>query len=116
MPFKSEFIEHCNTITHKLTQPTEDIILARNARLRQNQGIINDLGHKSEGGTWGRLMANVPLILWNKAIKDGYDLDSKDKEIRDSERIRYLTTTVEGRACLVCDDTVKSATKFFAGH
>jgi len=113
MPFKSEFIEHCNTITHKLTQPTEDLILARNARLRQNPGVINDLGHKAEGGTWGRQLASIPLILYDKAKRNGYDLDSKDKETAEREMLRFLDS-VEGCACLVHDNTAKSATKFWS--
>jgi hypothetical protein len=111
MVFKSEFIEHCDTITHKLTQPTEDLILARNARLRQNHGAINDLGKGAEGGTWGRQVASVPLILWEKAKRNGYDLDSKDKEIREREMMRFLDS-VEGRMCLVHDNTVKAATRY----
>jgi hypothetical protein len=113
MPFKSEFIEHCNTLTHKLTQPTENMILARNERLRQNHGAINDLGKGAEGGTWGRQVASIPLILWDKAIRDGYQFNSKDKELAEREIQRFLGT-VEGRACLVRDDTVKSATKFWS--
>ncbi len=111
MVFKSEFIEHCDTITHKLTQPTEDMILSRNARLRQNHGAINDLGKGAEGGTWGRQVASIPLILYDKAKRNGYDLDSKDKETREREMMRFLDS-VEGRMCLVHDNTLKAATRY----
>jgi len=44
--FRSEFHyqEHTGELTHKLTQPSEDLILQRNAELRKNPGVIQDLG------------------------------------------------------------------------
>lgn len=98
--FKSEFDTHCTEIAHKLTQPTEDVILARNARLRNNPGVIRDLGKGSEGGTWGRQLASIPFILYDKAIRDGYDLNNLNSEIAGKEMNRYLQSP-EGRACLV---------------
>jgi len=103
--FKSEFHyqEHTGELTHKLTQPTEDLILGRNAELRKNAGVLNDLGKGSEGGTWGRLMASVPLNMYEKAIREGYELDSRDSKHAGLEMNRYLQTP-EGKTCLVQGD------------
>jgi hypothetical protein len=90
--FKSEFLEHGSELCHKLTQPTEDVILARNARLRQNPGAIRDLGQGQEGGTWGRQVASIPLLHWHIALRRGFDLESKDRAIREKELFRFLQT------------------------
>lgn len=91
--------EHTGVLTHKATQPTEDIILARNAELRKNPGVIQDLG-KQSNGTFGRQLASIPLIMYDKAIRDGFDLNSKDAEHRSKELFRYLKSD-EGKKCLV---------------
>lgn len=104
--FKAEFFEHGTEIAHKVTQPTEDIILARNARLRLNPGSINDLGKGQEGGTWGRQVASIPLIIYTEAKRNGFDLDSKDKKVAELEMIRFLKTP-KGMACLVVPDKGK---------
>ena len=93
------FQPHTGTLTHKTTQPTEDLILARNAELRRNPGSIKDLGSQS-GGTFGRQVASIPFIMFEKAIRDGYDLNNKDAKIAGSEMTRYLQST-EGKLCLV---------------
>ena len=79
---KSEvhYQDHTGTLTHKTTQPTEDLILERNAELRKNPGVIRDLGQGQSGGTWGRQVASIPFILYDKAIRDGYKLNSKDQK------------------------------------
>ncbi len=100
--FRSEFDTHCTEIAHKLTQPTEDLILARNARLRQNPGVIRDLGQGGEGGTWGRQVASIPMIVYDRAIRDGYDLNNLDSEIAGREMHRFLQSPM-GKACLVQD-------------
>jgi hypothetical protein len=98
---KSEFHyqDHTDVITHKTSQPTENLILARNAELRKNPGSIADLGAQS-GGTFGRLMASIPIIMYEKAKRDGYDLDNRDSYISGREMARYLKSA-EGRTCLV---------------
>lgn len=100
--FKSEFHyqEHDGQLTHKLTQPDEDKILERNKQLRNNPGILRDLGQGSSGGTWGRQLASIPLIVWEQAIREGFDLTCRDKEIRERELNRFLRTPA-GKACLV---------------
>jgi hypothetical protein len=81
-------------------QPTEDLILKRNAELRANKGVINDLGHKNEGGTWGRQVASIPMSLYYDAIDKGYELDSTDRQIREKAMKRFLASDI-GKACLV---------------
>jgi hypothetical protein len=109
--FKSEFIEHGSELCHKLTQPTEDMILERNKRLRNNPGAINDLGKGNEGGIWGRWAASIPELNYNAAIKAGYDLNAKDPKHRAAEMTRFLATPI-GRACLIQAD----GKKYFLGN
>lgn len=104
--FKSEFIEHGTELAHKLTQPTEDIILERNKRLRNNPGAINDLGKGNEGGTWGRWVASIPELNYYAAIKAGYELNAKDPKRRQAEMTRFLATPI-GRACLIQENGKK---------
>jgi len=99
--FRSDlhFQEHTGELTHKLTQPTENLILARNAELRKNPGVIQDLG-KQSGGVFGRQVASIPMIMYEQALRDGYQLNSGDKEHQGKEMARYLQST-EGKQCLV---------------
>jgi hypothetical protein len=97
---KSEFLNHIDEIAHKQTQPSEDIILARNAELRKNPGSIMDLGARSNEGTWGRLVASIPMNLYEKAKRDGYDLDNRNADISANEIARFLKST-EGKMCMV---------------
>lgn len=92
--------DHTDVMTHVVDQPSEDIILERNAELRKNPGVIQDLGAQSEGGVWGRQTASVPLVMWEKAKRDGYDLESRDKQHRSNELFRFLKSD-EGKKCLV---------------
>lgn len=93
-------------VTHRLTQPTEDLILERAKQLRNNPGALQDLGARSEEGTWGRMVATVPFILYQWALKNGYDLNSKDSEIASREMFRFLKSP-EGQPCLVREDSVR---------
>lgn len=92
--------EHTDTITHVTDQPTENLILSRNQKLRNNPGAMRDLGEGSEGGTWGRAVANIPFIMLEKAKRDGYKLDAPDKETRSKELFRFLNSE-EGKKCLI---------------
>ena len=96
---KLHYQDHEDRLYHELTQPTEDLILERNKNLR-NSGIKLELGKGSEGGVWGRQIASIPFIVFEKAIRDGYDLTSKDADIAASEMARFLKTEA-GRACLI---------------
>ena len=100
---KFHYDNHDDTITHETSQPTENLILDRNAELRKSPGAIRDLGKNSEGGTWGRQVASIPFIMYEKAIRDGYQLNSKDKDHAGKEMHRYLASE-EGRTCLVQGD------------
>jgi len=91
--------EHTGVLTHKTSQPTENLILERNAELRKNPGVIQDLG-KQSGGTFGRQVASIPFIMYEKAIRDGYEINAGDAEYRQKELFRYLQSE-EGKKCLV---------------
>lgn len=95
--------DHTGVLTHKTSQPTEDIILERNAELRKNPGVIQDLGAQTEGGTFGRQVASIPFIMYDKAIRDGFNLNSGDNEHRSKELFRFLKSD-EGKKCLVQGD------------
>lgn len=92
--------EHTGEITHKMTQPTEKVILERNARLRNNPGVIRDLGHSSTGGTWGRMVATIPEVMVEKAIRMGFEINSRDAEHAGREMGRFLQTD-DGKSCLI---------------
>ena len=98
---KSEmhYQEHTNTITHKTSQPTEKLILERNAELRKNPGTLHDLGAQS-GESFGRMVATIPLIMFEKAIRDGYDLNCPDSQIAGQEMHRFLQSS-DGKMCLI---------------
>ena len=93
--FKSKLVyqPHEDKIYRELTQPTEKIILNRNAELRKNPGALKDL-------SFGRMAASIPFNVYEKAIRDGYQLNCPDKTIRQRDMHRFLQT-VEGKACLV---------------
>lgn len=97
-----KYQDHEDKLYHELTQPTEDIILGRNAALRNNPGAINDLHSKDEtgGDSWGRWVASIPYIMYEKAKRDGYDLDCKDQKIAQRELNRFLQST-DGKLCLI---------------
>lgn len=97
--FKTEMLSHGDEIAHKVSQPTEELILQRNAELRKNEGVIQDLGAQS-GETWGRMVASIPFIVFEKAIRDGYQLNHKDADFAGKEMHRFLATP-EGKMCLV---------------
>jgi hypothetical protein len=90
---KSEFLTHIDEVAHKQTQPSENIILERNAELRKNRGALRDL-------EWGRMVASIPMNMFEKAIRDGYKLNHLDADIAALEMNRYLQTP-EGKSTLV---------------
>lgn len=96
---QSKILFEDDKVYHATSQPSEHAILERNSELRKNVGAFHDLGERS-GETWGRLAATIPFIMYEKALRDGYDLNSKDKARADQEMLRYLRST-EGRMCLV---------------
>lgn len=105
---------HTGVLTARTVQPTEEIILARNAKLRNNPGSLRDLGEGSKGGSFGRQVASIPEIMVAKAVTDGYDIMSRDAQTAQREMQRYLASP-DGKLCLVRDNTAKSSTKYFKG-
>jgi len=99
---KSEVLyqNHTDEIIHKTSQPTEGLILDRNSELRKSKGAIRDLGAGQEGGTWGRQVASIPFIIFEKAIRDGYQLNAKDQALAGLEMNRFLQSD-DGKKCLV---------------
>jgi hypothetical protein len=83
-----------NKLYHEQTQPTEDIILEDNANLRKDNAL-RDL-------SFGRQVASIPFILWDKAVRSGYDLNSPDSDIAAKELMRFLRSP-EGQVCMVRD-------------
>lgn len=100
--FKSKLIyqSHEDVLYHEVSQPSEDLILAQNAELRKNPGVVKDLGEGQEGGTWGRMVATIPMIMIDKAIRDGYDLYNSDQDIASRELFRFLNSE-QGKKCLI---------------
>lgn len=92
--------EHTGVLTHRMTQPSEELILNRNAELRKSPDAIRDLGSQSNGGTWGRQLANIPQIVYTQAMAAGFDLNSQDKNHAGQEMNRFLQTPV-GKTCLI---------------
>ena len=92
--------EHTGELTHKTSQPTEDIILRRNHELRKNPGAMRDLGDQEVGGAFGRQVASIPFIMFEEAIRDGFDLNSKDAKHAEKEMFRYLQSE-KGKLCLI---------------
>ena len=96
---------HTDTLTARLTQPAEKIILERNAQLRKNPGSIRDLGqvegkNKTHSQTWGRLLCSIPNLMYAQAIKAGFAMDSSDSKLAEKEINRFLLTD-EGKQCLI---------------
>jgi hypothetical protein len=98
--FKSRLVyqDHEDKLYHEVTQPTENLILERNKELRNNPGVLRDLGEGDN--TFGRQVASIPLVMYEKAIRDGYDLNNRDAQIATREMMRYLQSP-EGQICLV---------------
>ena len=89
-----------SVMTANMTQPSEKLILGRNAELRKNPGAMRDIGAGQEGGSWGRMLCSIPEVMFMKAIKDGYDMNSKDADHAQKEIFRFLKSE-EGKLCLI---------------
>jgi hypothetical protein len=46
------------------------------------------------------MVASIPFIMFEKALRDGYDLNSPDSQIAGQEMNRFLKSP-EGKMCLV---------------
>ena len=89
------FQPHTAELTHRRTQPNEDLILERNHELRKQPEafVKNDYFHQ---------IASIPLIMWDKAIREGYELNAPDNKVADKELMRFLRSE-SGKMCLVRD-------------
>lgn len=96
---KFHYQDHEDKMYHETTQPSEDSILERNKDLRNNPGVIKDLGSES-GQTWGRQVASIPFIIYERAIRDGYDLNNRNPDIAAKEMHRFLQSSI-GKTCLI---------------
>jgi len=86
---------HTDEIHHRLHQPNENLILERNKRLRNEPEAFRKNDYMTQ-------VASIPLIMWEKAIRDGYQLNCKDREIADKELMRFLRSE-NGKKCLVME-------------
>lgn len=93
---KSEFYHqaHTNEVIHACSQPTEELILQHNAEARKDN-VYGDL-------SFGRMVASIPFITYAKALRSGYDLNSKDPGVASKEMMRFLKSP-EGQVCIVRD-------------
>lgn len=85
---------HTNQLLHRQSQPSENLILERNQELRKD----NALGDLS----FGRQVASIPFIIWEEAIRNGFDLANPNGEIAGKEIARFLRTE-KGKTCMVRD-------------
>lgn len=83
---------HTDELIHARTQPTEGLIYERNAELRKDS-VLSDL-------SFGRQVASIPIIAWERAIRAGYDLANPDGDIAGKEIMRFLRSE-EGQLCIV---------------
>jgi len=84
---------HTGVVSHETTQPSEDLILERNAELRKNPGALKDM-------SFGRQVASIPIIMYEAAIRAGYDLNNHDHKFAGTEMDRFLKSS-EGKLCLI---------------
>jgi len=97
---RAVYQDHEDVLYHELTQPTENTILERNKELRKDPGVIKDLGaNMGSGETWGRQVASIPFIIYNHALRLGYELDAPGEQGQ-REMARFLQTDL-GKQCLV---------------
>jgi hypothetical protein len=81
--FKVQYERQGDKMVRAMTQPTEELILRRNKKLRQNPGVLKDL-------SFGRLVANIPLNDL-EALKRKYpELAHGDAELRSLTMMKIL--------------------------
>lgn len=93
--FNSVLERNGDRMVRALTQPTQDLILNRNAELRKNPGALKDL-------TFGRQVASIPFLDYLKIKKDYPDLDKMDGKSRSALLLKILNKP-ENRHYLVRD-------------
>lgn len=83
---------HTDEIIHARTQVNEGAIYENNAQLRKDS-LLSDL-------SFGRQVASIPVLAWERAVRAGYDLNNPDSEISGKEIMRFLRSP-EGQLCVV---------------
>lgn len=84
---------HTDTLTRVQTQPNKPKIYEENHELRKNPDAVRDL-------EWGRFVARIPFDDWTAAMRNGYDLQSKDPKTAERELMRYLRSD-EGKLAMI---------------
>lgn len=102
---KSRWVEEGGKLYHERTQPTAELIYERNKELRKNNGAIRDLGSQSEGGTFGRQVASIPMNDLEWAMRNGFDIYSKNAKHASNELMRFLKTPL-GQKSIIRDDPI----------
>lgn len=87
------------------TQPTEQLILERNKRLRDTPGAVKDL-------SFGRWLGSIPSRVFLEWQKKYPELRAGAPSKLRQKRIMELLSRPENRMYLVQDTTAKSATKY----
>lgn len=89
---------HTDQIYHRRTQPNEQLILERNHELRKQPEAFAKNEHFHQ-------LASIPIIMWEKAIRDGYELNAKNNDHANRELMRFLRSP-DGRLCMVSNEKV----------
>jgi hypothetical protein len=93
--FKADYEIHGDQLVRRLTQPTENIILNRNAELRKNPGAIRDM-------SFGRMVASIPFNDYEFLRRKYPELVYGDAEQRQKCMYKILSSS-EGARFLVRD-------------
>lgn len=85
---KSIFQPHENKLYVEKSQLNEDLILAANAEKRKMEQRPMD---------WGRQVASIPHIMYDKWCRENPEMRSKDKEIRSKKLLQLINEHPEVR-------------------
>ena len=91
--FKSDYVRVGDTVKRRLSQPTESLILERNAELRKDPGAIKDL-------EFGRWVGTIPLNDYEALCRKYPELSAGDGKQRQECLLKILNSE-EGRKYLV---------------
>lgn len=105
--YRSRIVSHAPTgeVGHIFEQKDRDVILERNARLRNNPHALNDL-------SFGRQVASIPFEDWQYFLQKNPNYRHMDKKEKEVCMMNFLKFDPIGQACCVQDPTYKTKTKF----
>lgn len=105
--YKSRIVSHAPTgeVGHIFEQKDRDVILERNANLRNNPEALKDL-------SFGRQIASIPFEDWMTFLEKNPNYRQMDKKQRQECIMKFLKFDPIGQLCSVQDTTYKSKTKF----